>query len=545
MRRLVRLAQTQGDAASWERAARAQERDGLWLEAAESLGHARSLGADTRAAEEALEELPWGALAPRPLPVFALGHSPALAWSQSGRTLYVTSGERTVVALEPATGTRSLVATLPGLVVALAAEPNNRGVLVADLVESPSERPSSRVRLFLEGEREPAWELALPRAVRSLALSTRHSAFVWTGFNDRLYVHRLDALGRPEPKEAFDPFRTFHTTEGDAIRAFLGGPTVRSEAEARSPLEDHTGPQIGERVDLRPEARGLVQTAFQAGSVPSLPTARAWLRLASTDRLARHTTGSFTTARVLAVSPSGRNVAIAAAKEPTLKVADLTTGLERTFMLGTVGALAWAPDGRSLAVSTHLGLFLVESPPDTRAALESEWRTMQAQRGAGKNAFFTRLDADPRPEVTDWLLKRLEPPYRDEPIVLDVLDLVHCLVRRRQPVDLERLVRIRAQLPARRGFPGLADYREEVDWLIEVVRALERGEGCRCNLPFPTPRHHGSLERVGPAPGGGALYACTVCGRRFRVEEEDSREGSGRFQVTAVEGEAAPDEATG
>jgi hypothetical protein len=366
------------------------------------------------------------------------------------------------------------------------------------------------------GSREPAWELLMPRAVRSLAVSRHPPALIWTGFQHRLYAHRLDADGKPEASEFHESWRALHTERGELVRASI------ETADVLTPPDRVVEPVVAETAKLTERARALLETAVHA----RFPTARAWLRFASSERLRESATGAFSAARVLAVSPAGRNVAIASARETTLKVIDVAGNAERTFALGDVHALAWAPSGRTLAVATTLGLYLVEAPVDPRAALASEWRAIQSQHGAGKTAFWARLESDARPEVTDWLLRQLEPPYRDEPIVLDVLDAVRCLARRRQPVDVERLLRARASLPARRGFPGLADYREEVDWLVEVARAVERGERCFCKLAFPTPRHHGALEREG------SLHRCTVCGKRWRIEAEAERSSVERFRIS-------------
>jgi hypothetical protein len=349
VRALVRLAETQGDAASWERAACALAREGKRDEAGRALARAGELGADTRAAEEALEEIPWASLAPRQLHLS--GATPGeIAWRRDGSRLYVVSNERTVVAVEPTEGSLSTFVWQEGRIAALAPDTEGNALLIADLVGTPSQRPTSRIRKIFPDAREPAWELVVPVAVRSLAIAPRGRALVWSSYQNRVFAHRLDARGRPDPTPCFDAFRATHSGDGELVRA------SGEWAEVLGPPDALVAPPAVARAPLVEPARALIESSFYT----RFSTARAWLRFASNERLARPATSAFPTGGALAVSPAGRHVAVARLVEAPVQWVDLVSGVERDFALGTVSALAWSPDGRRLAASTSLGLYVIE-----------------------------------------------------------------------------------------------------------------------------------------------------------------------------------------
>ncbi len=169
---------------------------------------------------------------------------------------------------------------------------------------------------------------------------------------------------------------------------------------------------------------------------------------------------------------------------------------------------------------TRLRIVLLEFPDDPLVTLEEEWRAVEARGGAGE--LWRRLERDPRPEVGEWLLRKVEEGSASAETDPRVVAALEALARRRVLVDLARL---RA---ARRGLPRRKAVETALRWTLAVLDGVARGLSCNCALPFESVLAHGDLVRDGAGsfqPDGTEVgpWRCRACGRRHVVASPPPR----------------------
>lgn len=506
LRGLRRLAEVQGDSASWSRLAAALLRVERYDDAGEALVRARAVGVADPTVEDALEEAS--------LEDAVLGHYAAgeglhgdLAWFADSRRVLLHSNDVL------------MVADGPSWTVGRITNLDRRAVFAIDL----------------EGR-------------TALAFENRYVEGLGPPFNARLSIDLETGRTLELVRVDEGPGSIALWGDRDVIVASDGQSVQRFVRDQREPTLVHRSSRItlcwnGDVADWTAEECWLVK-------VPGSKAPQEFIRNTNMSKVRlrnEQTRASFPTLRAaknyaqkvdvllkvrtldrplsgIAVSPSGRFVATFAEEEPTVEIVDLVLGKARSFRTqSTPRHAVWAPNGRRLVVALVEGLAIVELGADPHASLDSQWRAAISDDRHDDAAFFERLVTDARPTVTEWLTRQLEPEPDEPSMPFRVASAARALAKRAQPVDLARVKRARERLPARSG--GFRDYRGAVDHLIRVLEAIERGERCACSAGFLRPADHGSLEEQSADRREGStifVYACAICRRRWRVIEDTS-----------------------
>ena len=534
LRELRHRCETEGDTSAWSRLAHAYSREARWDEAGWALVQARARGGENPEVEDALESAPVDDFSVRALPS-GQNHAPisSLAWTPDGQRLVCGTDGRAVHVVHVRTGESRRLARVEGRVSAIATDLDGTTALVwsiSDDEDGPVSIPydtasGSRVSRRVPLSRLTSVDLASgeTRRARDVRAETATQLTAWrTGrklsFVSGGAVLALDDEGEPrEVRRAPRPESGLALGwDGTAIVLGRGGSTVVL----------HEPPSGGLKLFPYPlEAYDHLRPGWRPPNL-RLPTARAAHSFAENVAVLDQIVGPNGD---LYFSPGGRFVAHLGPGGTEVAVLDLATRKRRIFPPSVIPrALAWAPSGRMLAVSTDMrtgfraSVLLLTLGEDVTTQLDAEYAVL-AEKPDSRLALVERLERDPSAGATEWLVRVLERGAASDETAQEVVAAARCLARRRQLVDLERVKAARALLPERAGVAGLADYRSLLDWLALVLERARAGDRCTCNLSFPSALDHGSLEVTGREPSTKSvvtLSRCTVCGRRWRIARE-------------------------
>jgi predicted DNA-binding WGR domain protein len=357
LRALERAARESDDATSWLHLAQAAARAGKGDEAGAAASRARAKGADVTPMLDALapgtlEDFSVRELGKR----FELGKLYFTAWSPDATTLYAVENKKAILAIDPASGARRTVATLPGEATAFAASVDSKRLALGLVTPEKGKLVNGLAVLDPETEkldrigRGHSWihQVAIARDTILCAEKQRLRGYVLSAPEKAVLSFKGTA--------ALDPTGAFAITLGTELHLHdvaSAEPrvTIGLDVPAEGLARFHLATAGDRTVVVAEEIVVLEKTGAPRARAPLSPASRIY---------------------DVVPSPSGKHVAIFFAENnqrtTRLDLLDVGAGKTRTFELGARPRWAsWSASGRRLAVPTDQGVVVLVEAASTAA----------------------------------------------------------------------------------------------------------------------------------------------------------------------------------